>query len=92
MQVGFTFYLLQTTKKERRHLHLVELGVLPLVHGDRAHEGEVHAEAAVLSAALQTDPDAVGDRHPLRVVGAALETPLKYMSILYVSSGQISIS
>ena len=77
MEVGFTFYLLQTTKKERRHLHLVELGVLPLVHGDRAHEGEVHAEAAVLSAALQTDPDAVRDGHPLRVVGAALETPLK---------------
>ena len=77
MEVGFTFYLLQTTKKERRHLHLVELGVLPLVHGDRAHEGEVDAEAAVLSAALQADPDAVGHGNPLRVVGAAFEAPLK---------------
>ena len=61
----------------KRHLHLVELRVLPLVHGDGAHEGEVDAEAAVLPAALQADPDAVGHGHPLRVVGAALEAPLK---------------
>ena len=35
------------------------------------------AEAAVLPAALQADPDAVGHGNPLRVVGAAFETPLK---------------
>ena len=35
------------------------------------------AEASVLPAALQADPDAVGDGDPLWVVGAALETTLK---------------
>ena len=75
----------------KRHLHLVELRVLPLVHGDGAHEGEVDAEAAVLPAALQADPDAVGHRHPLRVVGAALEAPLKCENIAHMYE-QISIS
>ncbi len=58
------------------HLHLVQLGLFPLVHGDGPHEAEVDAEAAVLAGALQADPDAVGHGHPLRVVRAALEATL----------------
>jgi hypothetical protein len=37
-------------------------------------KGEVDAESPVLSGALQADPNPVGDGHPLRIVGPALET------------------
>ncbi len=40
----------------------------------------MHAQAAVLSRALQADPDPVGDGHPLRIVGPTLETFLNKKS------------
>lgn len=58
-------------------LHLFQLQILPLVHGDTADEGQVHSQATVLAAALQTDPDAIGHRHPLGVVGTTLEAFLR---------------
>lgn len=58
-------------------LHLGHLGVLPLVHGHGADEGEVDAQTAVLARALQTDPDAVRHGDPLGIVGPTLEAALK---------------
>ena len=37
-------------------------------------------QASVLARALQADPDAVGDRHPLGVGRAALEAFLEFKS------------
>lgn len=59
------------------HLHLLQLRVLPLVHGDRPHEAQMHAEAPMLARALQAYPNAIGHRGPLRVEGVALETRLQ---------------
>lgn len=39
-------------------LHALGLGVLERVHGDGAHEGDVHAEAAVRAGAVQADEGA----------------------------------
>ena len=61
----------------------LHLGLLPLVHGDGAHEREVDAEAAVLPGALQADPDAVGHGDPLGVQGAALEAFLGENNIAF---------
>lgn len=58
-------------------LHLLQLNVLPLVHRNGTHEGQVHSQAPVLPTALQTDPYAVRDRDPLGVVGSALEASLE---------------
>ena len=58
-------------------LHLLQLHVLPLVHGDGPDEGEVDPQPPVFARALQTYPDTIGDTHPLWVVAAALETFLE---------------
>jgi len=51
----------------------LQLDVLPLVHGDGTHEGQMDAQAAMLAGALQADPDAIGHGNPLRIVSSALE-------------------
>ena len=60
-------------------LHLVQFVFLPLVHRDGPDKGQVNPEAAMFPGTFQTDPDAVGDRHPLGVVGVTLET---FLSII----------
>ena len=44
---------------------------------NKPNKGEVNSKASVLPTTLQTNPNAVGDRHPLRIVSSALETFLK---------------
>lgn len=45
--------------------HALDLGRLEGVHGDRAHEGDVHAETAVHARAGQTEEDAEFGGGPL---------------------------
>lgn len=58
--------------------HLFQFDVFPLVHRDGSDKGKVNAEASVLAGALQADPYAVRDGHPLGVVCAALEAFLSH--------------
>ena len=59
------------------HFHLLELNVLPFVHGGRSYEAQMNAKATMLARTLQADKDAIRDAHPLRRMSIALEARLK---------------
>jgi hypothetical protein len=67
----------QNTQGHLPHLHELDLLLRPAVHGDGAHEGDVHAEGAVLARTLEADEGPERDARPLRVgrgaIGAHLE-------------------
>mmetsp|Transcript_34587 Transcript_34587/g.87275 ORF Transcript_34587/g.87275 Transcript_34587/m.87275 type:complete len:599 (+) Transcript_34587:47-1843(+) len=57
-------------------LHLLQLVRVPGVHANRPDKADVHAEAAVLAAALQAHEGAIADGRPLGVLGGAVHAHL----------------
>lgn len=53
--------------------HFFEFEVFPLVHRYGTDEGQVYAEASVLSGTLKTYPYAIRYRNPLGIVSTTLE-------------------
>jgi hypothetical protein len=69
-----------------KDLHLFELSVLPLIHADGAHKGQVDTKTTVLAGAFEANPNSIGHRHPLRVVGPTLEAFLQKNKQMYKRS------
>eukprot|EP00975_Prorocentrum_lima_P051986 10887599-Prorocentrum_lima.AAC.1 len=62
----------RSTARAGTFTHAVELLLSPGVHGDRADEGDVHAERAVLPAAVQAHEHSKAHGGPRGVLRAAV--------------------